>query len=338
MKKVFYIFILLFILFILIIVSISLGSVKIDISELTSMFMSIFSGIKGDFSEGHWNIVFLIRLPRILLACLVGASLAISGATFQGFLRNPLADPYIVGVSAGAALGAGCSFLFKLDTFIYFISPTPFCAFIGAVFTVFLVYQLSLVRGKIPVDTFLLAGVIVGSFFWSLVSFIMFLTGEDLHKLIFWMMGSLSEKDWSHILLILPYLLSGSVILWLYSRSLNIMTLGDESAHYLGLNVERTKFILICAASLVTASAVSVSGIIGFVGLIVPHMVRMIFGPDNRFLIPVSAITGAILLVFSDTIARTIISPVELPVGIITALLGAPFFCYLLKKRKFSFF
>ncbi|MEQ8192404.1 MAG: iron chelate uptake ABC transporter family permease subunit [Candidatus Eremiobacterota bacterium] len=336
MKNFFYISILLFILFTLITVSISVGSVKIDVYELINMFMSLFSGTKGNFSEGHWNIVFLIRLPRILLACLVGAALAISGATFQGFLRNPLADPYIVGVSAGAAAGAGCSFLFKLDRF--FISPTPLCAFMGAVFTVFLVYRLSLVRGKIPVDTFLLAGVIVGSFFWALVSFIMFLANEDLHKLIFWMMGSLSEKEWSHILLILPYLAAGTFIIWVNSRSLNIMTLGDESAHYLGLNVERTKLILICAASLITASAVSVSGIIGFVGLIVPHMVRMIFGPDNRLLIPVSAITGAVLLVFSDTIARTILSPVELPVGIITALLGAPFFCYLLRKRKFSFF
>jgi len=326
----------LLLLIIIILISISVGSVNISCFEIVDM---CFGSLKeGQFPQSHWDIVFRIRLPRIFLAILVGAGLSIAGVAFQAFLRNPLADPYIVGVSAGAAVGAGLSFLFKLNLLFHVISLTPVAAFMGALFTVFIVYRLSLVRGKVPVETFLLSGVIVGSFLWALVSFVMFLSREDLHRLIFWIMGSLAEKNWTDVFLLLPYLLTGSIILWMNSRALNVMTLGDEASHYLGVEVERTKFILIIASSLITAATVSVSGIIGFVGLIVPHIVRMIFGSDHRVVLPLSGLVGAILLVFSDTLARTLLVPMEIPVGIITALLGAPFFCYLLRKRKFSFF
>ena len=318
-------------------ISISLGAVKIPVSQIIDMFFSFFTGNCEKFSKGHWNIIFLIRLPRIIVAGLIGASLALAGVAFQGFLRNPLADPYIVGVSAGAAMGAGVSFWLNLDRYITFMSPTPFIAFFGAILTIYIVYQISLVRGRVPVETFLLAGVIVGSFFWAMVSLLM-LVQEDLHRLVLWMMGSLSEKNWTHVFLILPYLVIGGIILWLNARKLNIITLGDERAHYMGVNVERTKIMLIIAASLITAAAVSASGLIGFVGLVVPHIIRMVFGADHRLLLPLSALSGGILLIFSDTLARTLVAPVEVPVGIITALLGAPFFCYLLKKRKFTFF
>ena len=324
------------ILFLTALVSISLGAVSIPVQELLQMFCSGENA--SIFPPGHWNIVFRIRLPRIIVAGLVGASLALAGVAFQGFLRNPLADPYIVGVSAGAAMGAAISFWLKLDRFIDFISPTPFAAFIGAILTVFLVYQISLVRGRVPVETFLLAGVIIGSFFGALVSLLMLVIQNDLHKLVLWMMGSLSDKNWSHIFLVLPYLLIGGTILWLNARKLNIITMGDERAHYMGVDVEKTKMMLIISASLITAAAVSAGGLIGFVGLVVPHIVRMIFGADHRLLLPLSSLCGAILLIFSDTLARTLAAPVEIPVGIITALLGAPFFCYLLKKRKFYFF
>jgi len=336
--KILFITLFIILLFITAILSISLGAVNIPAGEIINMFSSFLSDNVKDFPQGHWNIVFKIRLPRIVVAGLVGACLALAGVAFQGFLRNPLADPYIVGVSAGAAMGAGISIWLKLDRFIHFMSPTPLVAFLGAILTVYLVYQISLVRGRVPVETFLLAGVIVGSFFWAIVSFLMLVVQEDLHKLVFWMMGSFSEKNWSHVFLVLPYLGAGGIILWFNARKLNIITLGDEKAHYMGIDVERTKIIVIISASFITAAAVSASGLIGFVGLVVPHIVRMIFGADHRILLPLSGLAGAILLIFSDTIARTVAAPVEIPAGIVTALLGAPFFCYLLKKRKFYFY
>jgi len=336
MKKTVLFFILLIFLLLIALFSISVGTVNIPAGEILHMFKNFVTGNTMDTM--NWNIVFQIRLPRVLVAILVGASLSVAGVTYQGFLRNPLADPYILGVSAGSALGAGISFWLKLDQYFSFISPTPLAAFGGALLAIIVVYRISIVRGKLPVDTFLLAGVIVSSFFGALVSILMIVSQEDIHKLIFWMMGSFAEKDWSNVFLILPYVIMGGILLFINAKKLNIITLGDEQAHYMGIDVEKTKLMFIASASLITAAAVSAGGVIGFVGLIVPHVVRMFTGADHRVLFPFSACAGAIFLVISDDIARCVLSPAEIPVGVVTALFGAPFFCYLLMKRKVNFY
>jgi iron complex transport system permease protein len=310
------------------------GSSSIHLDEIYQMLPGVLRNKPAPWSPDEL-IIFQIRLPRLLLAAGVGAALAIAGVAFQGLLRNPLADPYIIGTSSGAALGAALSIVLGLNENILGISPVPLMAFAGSLVSMFLVYRISSRNGTIPMDTFLLAGVIVGSFMGALVSFLMTIAREDLSKIVFWVMGSFSgREDWKYIVILFPYLLCGSVVVFLCAHPLNLMTMGEEAASYKGVNVERTKIIIILAASLITAAAVSVSGLIGFVGLMIPHVVRMLIGPDHRILFPASAMAGAIFLMGADTLARTIIMPEEIPVGIITALCGAPFFFWLLKLRK----
>ncbi|MGV8122641.1 MAG: FecCD family ABC transporter permease [Candidatus Xenobiia bacterium LiM19] len=307
------------------------GSVSVPPSEV----ISLLCGKSGTASETHRIILLQVRLPRLILAALTGAALAMAGTTFQGLLRNPLADPYVIGTSSGAALGATISMVLGLREPILGISPIPFFAFAGALVSMFLVYTISRRNGKVPMDTFLLAGVIVGSFMGALVSCLMACAKADIPKIVFWLMGSFSgREEWINVLLILPYLVVGSLVLYRYSHSLNLIAMGEDAASHKGVDVERTKVMLIISASLITASAVSVSGLIGFVGLMIPHMMRHITGPDHRILIPASALAGAFFLMSTDTFARTVLSPQEIPVGVITALLGAPFFLYLLRGRK----
>ncbi len=307
------------------------GSVSVPFHEV----LALLSGKIGIASETHKTILFQVRLPRLILAALTGAALAMAGTAFQGLLRNPLADPYIIGTSSGAALGATVSIVLGLREPILGISPIPFAAFAGAVISMFLVYTISRRNGKVPMDTFLLAGVIVGSFMGALVSCLMACARADIPKIVFWLMGSFSgREEWINVLLILPYLVIGSLVLYRYSHSLNLIAMGEDVASHKGVEVERTKVALIISASLITASAVSVSGLIGFVGLMIPHIMRRITGPDHRILIPASALAGAFFLMSADTFARTVLSPQEIPVGVITALLGAPFFLYLLRGRK----
>jgi iron complex transport system permease protein len=310
------------------------GSIRISLGQLFHMAGTVLRHDGRPF-DSPMIIAFQIRLPRLLLAACVGAALAMAGVAFQGLLRNPLADPYIIGTSSGASLGAVLSIVLGLHESFLGISPIPFMAFIGAIASMIAVYLMAQKNGKLPMDTFLLAGVIVGSFMGALVSFLMTIAQEDLPKIIFWLMGSFSgREDWKYILILLPYLIPGSIILYLYSHHLNLLTMGEESALHKGIDVERTKIIIVLAASLVTAAAVSVSGLIGFVGLMIPHVMRMILGPDHRILLPASALAGAIFLALTDTMARTLFLPEELPVGVITALLGAPFFFILLRMRK----
>ena len=285
-------------------------------------------------------IVLEVRLPRIVLGLLVGAGLAATGASFQGLFRNPLADPYIIGASSGAALGASIGILSAGRAGLAALSLSspssyiPVFAFIGAVITVIFVYALSTVDGHVPTDAFLLAGVVVGSFVWAVVSFLMVTAGEDLPKVVMWLMGSLSAKSWAHVRMTAPYVLVGTAALTALGRDFNLAACGEESARYMGLDVERFKKVVILLGSLITAAAVSSSGLIGFVGLVVPHIARMMIGPDHRSLIPVSALGGAVFMVAADTLARVIIPPREVPVGVITAMAGAPFFFYLLRLRK----
>jgi len=330
---------LLLLLCIAILYSLSFGAVALEKKDIFFLLLEESAGISlasSPIDEVTRNIILNIRLPRVLLAALVGASLAVAGATFQGLFRNPLADPYFIGLSSGAALGACLVMVggFTLGGVLSGFGTVPMMAFAGGLAAIALVYNLARQGDHVPVLLLLLAGIAVNAFLSALVSLFIFFSGEQMHQVIYWMMGSLGAARWSYIKVMLPYTIIGFGVIYFFARELNAMLLGEETAHYLGINIERCKKIFLAAASLLVAAAVSTSGSIGFLGLIVPHMIRFVSGPDHRFLLPASALGGAILLTLADTLARTVIAPAELPVGIITALLGAPFFIYLLSKRK----
>ena len=323
-----------------IVLSATLGPAQISPLVVLKILISRLPLVNGlvapSWSIAEDTIVFQIRLPRVLLGILVGAALSVAGATMQGLFKNPMADPYIIGISAGAALGATSAMVFGLN--IAGMYTIPLMAFIFAVGAIFLVYNIASVGGKLPVGTLLLAGIAVSLFLSAITSFMMYISGEKLHGIVFWLMGGLWGRSWDHVWMVLPWVCVGTGVIYIFARDLNVMLLGEEPAQHLGIGVEKLKKIMMVSASLVTASAVAVSGIIGFVGLIIPHIVRILVGPDHRILLPTSALVGGIFLVWADTLARTIIAPTEIPVGIITALFGAPFFIYLLRRRKRSMF
>ncbi len=278
-------------------------------------------------------IVVDIRLPRILLAGLVGAALAQSGTVMQGLFRNPMADPYLVGVSAGAALGASVAAFLSLDFWVLGINGLGVCAFVGALLITSVVYAVSSRGGRLPVGLVLLTGVAVSSLAGAATSYLAIASGDDLHRLMFWLMGSLSSRRWDHVRLAWPQIALGMLVVHYYARDLNVILQGEEDARHLGVDVERVKRVLLVASSLLAAAAVAVSGVVGFVGLVVPHCVRLVVGPDHRRLLPASALAGALLLVVADCLARSLAAPAEVPLGVVTALLGAPFFLYLLGSR-----
>lgn len=274
------------------------------------------------------------RLPRIMIGVVVGCGLAIVGSVFQALLRNPLADPYILGVSSGGSLGAVIAIIVGVDE-VRGISVLPVFAFLGSLLTISFVYSIARVDGRIPVHTLLLAGVIVNAFFSAIIMFLVSMVREnETHKFLIWSMGNLSPMETGVIALAMTLILLGSIGLYYNARAFNLLSLGEESAAQLGTEVEQVKKVSFLLASLVTGASVSICGVIGFVGLIVPHIVRMVIGADHRILMPASALAGASFLVLADTIARTIVSPAELPVGVITALAGGPFFIYLLRSRS----
>ena len=282
-----------------------------------------------DVHGPHETIVTDIRMPRIVLAAVVGLALAVAGTVMQGFFRNPLADPSIIGVSSGAAVGAVAVLAFPG---LIPLASLHSAAFVGALLAAFLVYAIATEGGRTPVATLLLAGVAVQAFLGAVISYLLLHSGESLRQAVLWMMGRLSESTWGDVGFSLPFVLVGTAVLCAYTRELNVLLLGEEDAHHLGIEVERTKLILLAVASIVTAAGVAVAGIIGFVGLVVPHMMRLVVGPDHRILLPTSALVGATFLVVTDTIARS--GSIEVPVGIITAALGAPFFLFLLARRE----
>lgn len=317
-----------------IILAASVGTVSIPADVVARIFFKGMSGFgSGGWPEVYEVILLKIRFPRVILAAMVGMALAVSGVAFQGIFKNPMADPYIIGVSSGAALGATIAILLLGGWVgIFGFSLVPLLAFSGAVVTTLLVYNLARVGSRVPVTTLLLAGIAVGTFLSAITSFLMVLGGKDLHAIIFWLMGGFSAKNWDHVKAVAPFIFLGLPISLVYSRDLNLLLLGEERARQLGVKAESLKKILITVASLLAASAVAVSGIVGFVGLIIPHMVRLVTGPDHRILIPCSALFGASFVILTDLLARTLMSPTEIPLGIITALFGAPFFIYLLKR------
>jgi iron complex transport system permease protein len=279
-------------------------------------------------------IVLELRLPRIVLAALVGAALAAAGAVFQGIFRNPLADPYIIGVSGGAALGATTAIVFGWTAAVAGISAVTLAAFVAALLVTALVYRLAWIRGEVAVEPLLLAGVAVGAFLAAVVSALQLFGGQSWQQVIFWLMGGLSGRTWQHVVLILPYVGAGYAVARIFARDLNLLVLGDETARALGVDAGRARALLIGAATLMAAAAVSVSGLIGFVGLVVPHLLRLVVGPDHRRLLPAAALGGAVTLLLADTVARTAAAPAEIPVGIVTAALGAPFFLFLLRRHR----
>jgi len=314
----------------------TVGSVQIPFLTTGSILLSRLPLIEitPNWASTLETIVVDIRLPRIMLAGMVGAALAAAGATYQGLFRNPLADPYLIGVAQGAALGAVIGFLLPSGWHEVGFGIIPLLAFTGALLSTTVVYLLARVGKTLPVTTLILAGVALGALLSSIISYLIISSGEKLHGIMFWLMGSFSLSRWSEVIVVLPYVLVGLIVLLLYARSLNLMQLDEEQAQQLGINVERLKLILLGAATLITAAAVSFVGIIGFVGIIIPHAVRMLWGADHRFLLPLSILTGAIFLILADVIARTALAPTEIPIGVITAICGAPFFLYLLRRRK----
>ena len=320
---------LLAVVFIVALASLFFGSSDIDAS---SIFQWLISGGNEDgtgLSDTDETILFSIRLPRIIFAGIVGGALAAAGVVFQGLLRNPLADPYILGISGGAAVGA-------LTALMLGILPLGVSgsAFLGAIATIVLVYGIAKTKNELQSTTLLLAGVIVNAFFSAVIMFLISTASDkSLHNAMFWLMGDLSLAEWREIALTGLFLLLGFIVIFTYARHLNLMAISEETAKQLGVNVEQTKIILLLAASLITGVAVSVSGIIGFVGLIVPHMMRILLGSDHRMLLPASVLFGSSFLIVADTFARNLIAPAELPVGVITALCGAPYFIYLLRRK-----
>jgi len=280
-------------------------------------------------SVPHEVIIFQIRLPRIFLGLLVGIALATAGTALQGLFKNPMADPYIIGIASGASVGAALSIMVIPQVFS--IYTTPIMAFLGALCTIIIVYNIARVGGRIPVDTLLLTGIAVSLFLGAVLSFMMSIAGEALHNIFFWTMGGFWLANWTKVkITVLPVLVSFGVI-YLFAKDLNAMLLGEESAQTLGINVETAKRILLVLSAFITAAAVAFTGTIGFVGLIIPHITRILVGPDHRILFPASALLGGIFLIWTDALARLL---AEMPVGVITAFFGAPFFIYLLKKRK----
>jgi len=330
-------------LFICSALSISIGSAKTALIDAAGILLGQIPGFKQVFgawwSETQEVIVVQLRLPRLVSAILVGAALAISGAVFQGMFRNPLADPYVLGIASGAGLGGVAAMLLSPSLLpIGLVYTRPFMASVTGLFTIFIVYMVARTGGRVPVLRLVLAGVAISSLMSALTMQLLFFAGERGHMALAWLFGSFAivEGKWDYVEVAAPVILTCSTLILLFSRELNIMAMGEEQAKHLGVDVEAVKKALLTLASIATAAAVAISGVIGFVGLIVPHAMRLVVGPDHRILLPSSALAGATLLVVCDTLIRArIMAPAsELPIGTITAMLGCPFFLYLLIKSR----
>ncbi|MBO2943447.1 iron ABC transporter permease [Paenibacillus sp. F411] len=320
------------------VVSLGIGSVHLPAGQIGAMLLQRVPGLAERFPTA-WEssaeqIIMKVRLPRILLGMLVGASLATAGAAFQGVLRNPLADPFTLGVASGSSLGAALLIFYGMQYSFAGAWTLPLVAFVTGAVTLWIVLALSREQGKLPTHGLILAGVIMQSFLGAVVSFLTIMSRDTMNDILFWTLGSLSLRGWTYILVLLPYFTAGLIYLWSRSRALNLLALGERQAAYTGLNVDRLKGSVLVVATLLTAAAVSVSGVIGFVGLVIPHMIRLLTGSDYRIIIPLSALGGAVFMVWSDTAARTLLAPSEIPIGVVTAFIGAPFFAYLLYRSR----
>ncbi|MEJ2597085.1 MAG: iron chelate uptake ABC transporter family permease subunit [Anaerolineales bacterium] len=318
------------------VLSAGVGSVFIPPMTLVRMLLARLPGlaIQADWPQTFVTILFEIRLPHCALIALTGAALASSGAAYQGLFRNPLADPYLIGVASGAGLGAVMAMSLHWPSDLFGLYTIPAAAFLGAVVTVAVVYFLARTGGSVPTTTLILAGVAFGSFATALTSFLMLRSRSELQRALAWLLGGGVLSGWEPVGAMLPYVLIGMLVLAASGHTLNVLQFGDEQARQLGMPVERRKVILILAASLTTAAAVAFAGVIGFIGLIVPHLMRLIWGPDYRQLVLLSMLGGGTALLLADLLARVVLAPQILPVGIVTALAGAPFFLWVLRRAK----
>jgi iron complex transport system permease protein len=318
----------------LLIVSTGMGFIKIPAAAVVKIILSQIAGcpeLISGMNETLPVVVMDVRLPRILSAAVVGGGLAMCGVVFQGILLNPLADPYTLGVSAGAAFGAALAILLNISALgIYSV---PLFAFLGAAATLGAVIQLSSGGGGLSSNTLILSGIIVAAILSAGISFLKYLADEQVAVIIFWLMGSFASKTWADVGLACGSAAAGLAVFLYFARELNLMSLGSQMASSLGVDTRRVTLTLLVAASLVAAVCVSVAGIIGFVGLLVPHLMRLLSGPDNRRLIPASLLAGAILLLGADTLTRAVL-PAEIPIGVLTALIGGPFFCYVFRRQQ----
>jgi iron complex transport system permease protein len=327
------------ILIVIIIFAANFGVANISFKQTAMILMSRIpvinklTSLEG-IDETYQIIILNLRLPRILLAALVGAGLSVVGTSFQGIFKNPMADPYVLGISSGAALGATLTIAFGAKVTFFGLSFITINAFIGAIVTTYIVYSIARVGSKVSSVTLLLAGVASSYLLSSIISLVMIFKREDIEKIVMWTMGSLSTASFDQVLILLIVIIPSIAVIYFFSRDMNIMLLGEDSARSLGVEVEKVKKIILLISTFMVAAVVSFTGIIGFVGLIIPHTIRMIFGPSHKVLIPFAALLGAIFLIICDALARTIIPPSEIPVGIITSIFGVPFFLYLLYKTK----
>lgn len=287
----------------------------------------------NDIKKSQKVIIWNLRFPRVILALLVGGALSLCGVAYQGIFKNPMADPFILGISSGAALGATIGIILNISNSLIGLNIISGLAFIFSLLTISIVYNISKVGRNVPVTTLLLSGIAMGQFLTAITSILMIFNAENLGHIIFWTLGSFSAKSWRHVMILFPYVSLGGIILYTYSRELDIMLLGEDTAIQLGVDIEKTKKVVLFITALITSAAVSITGIIGFIGLITPHIIRLILGPKHKKLFPFSFLLGGAFMVICDTIARSIINQ-EIPVGIITALFGGPFFIYLLRKKK----
>ncbi len=312
------------------------GITSIPVGDANRILLHELFHVNTDMSgisDGSIAIIWNLRLPRVLLGFLTGAALAVCGAAYQGIFRNPMADPFILGVSSGAALGASIGIVLHFSSSFLGMSGTTILAFAGAFCTILLVYTVAHVGRKVPIGSLLLSGVAFSQTLAAFMSLLMIFNVQSMNTIMFWTMGSLNGKGWPQIAAILPYLIVGLLLLFSTTRELDIMLLGEDTAHQLGVNTEALKKRVLLSSSLVTAAVVSVTGIIGFVGLVVPHVVRLLTGPKHGTLLPLSLLFGGTFLVICDTLARSTLNQ-EIPVGIITAAFGGPFFIYLLRRSR----
>jgi len=318
------------------VLSIALGAVFIPPLTISRIILDAFPGVdlQAGWSAAYATIVTMVRIPHTILVALTGAALACSGAAYQGLFRNPLADPYLIGVASGAGLGAviAMSLRWPENTLGFYLIPAA--AFLGALLTVIVVYNLARVNSIVPLTTLILAGVAVGSFAAALTSFLMLRSDRQIYRAIAFLNGGSPMAGWDPVIAAFPYMLIGMGLLSLTGHALNVLQFGEDEARQMGLNVDRAKVFIIITASLTTAVAVAFSGIIGFIGLVVPHIVRIVWTADYRRLIPISILMGATALLLADILARILLAPSTLPVGIVTALAGAPFFLWILRRAK----
>ncbi|TCP64419.1 FecCD family ABC transporter permease [Baia soyae] len=314
------------------ILAVTVGSLKIPIPEIWRVIGHHTIGFPNQVDPMSDAVLWSLRFPRVLLAMVVGASLALGGVLYQGVLRNPLADPYILGVSSGSATGAIIAILSGIGAGIWGMWFISLSAFIGAFIATVSVFILA--GRELRTNTLILAGVVIHALFGAIITFLLSMSVEQMSRIQYWLMGSFSLREWAHIWVLIPVIVVVMAVAWFTQRELNLFAVNARTAAHVGVSVKKTRFLLLILASFLTAIVVSISGMIGFVGIVIPHLIRMIIGANHRFLIPYSILAGATFMMLSDLLARTLLEPRELPVGVITAFLGAPIFSYFLYKWR----